>query len=106
MANQQAGIFLRPFVYGGLCLALFKLLIFGGILRNGQGQVLSSPQTDLFLHFTAWRQFAFDQLRQGHLVLWNPHYLCGAPFLGNFESAILYPPNWFYLILPLALAIN
>jgi len=54
----------------------------------------------------AWREFAFSQLRQGHLVLWNPHYLCGAPFLGGFESALFYPPNWLYLFLPMTFAIN
>ena len=106
MANQPAETFRRPIVYGSLGLGLLNLLMFGDVLLNGQGRVLSSPQTDLFLHFTAWRQFAFAQLRQGHLTLWNPHYLCGAPFLGNFESAILYPPNWFYIVLPLTFAIN
>ncbi len=54
----------------------------------------------------AWRQFGFDQLRYGHLTLWNPYYLCGTPFLGNFESGLLYPPNCLFLILPLGLAIN
>jgi hypothetical protein len=94
------------FTYGIAGLALLNLLMFGDILFNGNGRVLSSSQADLYLHFTAWRQFAFDQLRQGHLALWNPHYLCGAPFLGNFQSALLYPPNWLYLFLPLATAIN
>jgi len=80
--------------------------LFGDVLFNGKGRVLSSPQSDLYIHFTAWRQFSFDQLRQGHLPLWNPHYLCGAPFFGNFESALLYPPNWLYLLFPLSAAIN
>ncbi len=83
-----------------------NLLLFGDLFWAGGNQVLSSPQTDLYFHFTAWRQFAFEQLRQGHLVLWNTHYLCGAPFLGGFEAALLYPPNWLYMVLPLGAALN
>jgi len=96
----------RPFLYGILGLALLNLCLFGDILLFNEGSVLSSPQADLFHHFVAWRQFAFEQLRAGHLVLWNPHYLCGAPFFGGFEAALLYPPNWLYLVLPLVAAIN
>jgi len=96
----------RPRLLGILGLAALNLLLFGDVLFNGKGLVLSSDRADLYLHFVAWREFAFSQLKQGHLVLWNPHYLCGSPFFGGFEAALLYPLNWFYLILPLALAIN
>ena len=30
----------------------------------------------------------------------------GVPFMGNFQSALFYPPNWIYLVLPLHSAIN
>jgi hypothetical protein len=94
------------FIKGILGLIGLNLLLFGDILFGNKDEILSSPKTDLFLHFVAWREFGFDQLRQGHLVLWNPHYLCGTPFFGGFESALLYPPNWFYMVLPLVTAIN
>ncbi len=96
----------HPLFFGACGFGLLNLLLFGDLFWKGGNIVLSSSQADLFLHFVAWRQFAFDQLRHGHLVLWNPYYLCGSPFLGNFESALLYPPNWFYLIMPLAPAIK
>ena len=96
----------RPLLGGALGLGALNLLLFGDLLWQGKDQVLSSSHADLYLHFYAWRLFAFDQLRQGHLVLWNPHYLCGAPFLGGFEAALLYPPNWLGLVLPLAPALN
>jgi hypothetical protein len=82
-----------------------NFLLFGDLLISTT-QVLSSSQTDIYLHFAAWRQFGFAEIRQGHLPLWNPHYLCGNPFLGGFESALLYPLNWHYLFMPLAMAIN
>jgi len=87
-------------------LLLLNLILFGDVLFGGKDLVLSSQNTDLYLHFVSWRKFAFDQLKQGHLALWNPFYLCGTPFLGGFESAILYPLNWIYLFLPINLAIN
>jgi hypothetical protein len=96
----------RPFYFGIAGLALLNLLLFGDVLFCGGGRVLSGPQTDLYLHFAAWRQFAFEQLARGHLVLWNPHYLCGAPFLGGFQAGLLYPPNWLFLVLPLAFGLN
>lgn len=83
-----------------------NLALFGDVLFNGGGRVLSSDQADLFLHFAVWRQFALDQLRLGHFPLWNPHYLCGSPFLGNFESALLYPFFWLGVLVDLPLALN
>jgi hypothetical protein len=88
-----------------LGLLTINLLLFADVLI-GSNRVLSSSQADIYLHFAAWRQFGFDEMRKGHLPLWNPHYLCGNPFLGNFESALLYPLNWHYLWMPLTAAIN
>src|SRR5579863_5350243 len=106
MALTRGIIYRHPILLGIFGYCFLNLFLFGDILWKGGDLVLSSSQADLFLHFVAWRQFAFDQLRHGHLTLWNPYYLCGAPFLGNFESGLLYPPNLIYLILPLGLAIN
>ncbi len=96
------------FSLGGavLILAAATLAVFGHFLNPKGSQVLSLLGEDLSGQFVWWRQFGFDQLRQGHLVLWNPHLYSGAPFFGGFQSALLYPPNWLYLLLPLAFAIN
>ena len=68
--------------------------------------VFSNAERDIALQFIHWRKFGFDELRAGRLALWNPHIYGGAPFFGGFQSALLYPPNWLYLCLPLAVAIN
>lgn len=47
-----------------------------------------------------WRHFITEELRQGRLPIWNPHQFMGAPMLGNGQSAIWFPLNWAYLILP------
>ena len=46
--------------------------------------------------FVDWRYFGFHGFKVGHLPLWNPHIYCGAPFFGNCQSAMLYPPNVLY----------
>jgi len=84
-----------------LALAIFADLLFGGGPR-----VLGHPASDLFLQYYAWRDFGFRELAQGNLALWNPHIFSGAPYLGGMQGAQLYPPNWIFLILPLAVAIN
>jgi len=56
--------------------------------------------------FVWWRQFGFDELAKGHIALWNPQLFCGVPFFGGFQSALLYPPNWLFMVLPLPFALN
>ena len=94
---------------GGGLAALFLLgltaLALGTTLFS-RDLVLSNEGGDLALQFVHWRKFGFDELRAGRLALWNPHIYCGTPFFGGFQSALLYPPNWLYLCLPLVVAIN
>jgi len=56
------------------------------------------------LQFYPWRDLALELVRAGHLPLWNPYLGHGAPLLANYQSALLYPPNWLALVLPLDLA--
>ncbi|NPV67949.1 MAG: hypothetical protein HPY64_12455 [Anaerolineae bacterium] len=58
------------------------------------------------LQFYPWRAYAFAELRAGHLPLWNPYNGGGAPLLANYQTAVLYPPNWLHLILPDVTAMN
>jgi len=58
------------------------------------------------LQFYPWRAYAFDELRAGRLPLWNPYNGGGAPLLANYQTAVLYPPNWLHLILPDVAAMN
>ncbi len=80
--------------------------MFGDVLFTNRPVVLSEEQNDLGQYFIFWRAFAADQLRHGHVPLWNPHIFCGTPFLGWSQGGVLYPPNWLDLLLPLSLSIN
>ncbi|KAB2854666.1 MAG: hypothetical protein F9K46_16625, partial [Anaerolineae bacterium] len=70
-------------------LLLFYPLIFGRALFWG----LPS------LQFYPWRQFAFDEIREGRMPFWNPYVGGGAPLIANYQSAIFYPPNWLHFFL-------
>ena len=68
--------------------------------------VVSSLRGDVFHQFLFTRAFGFGEMAKGNLPLWNPYLFSGVPFLGDFQSALLYPLNWSFLLLPDALAIN
>jgi hypothetical protein len=89
---------------GGLLLA--AMIVFADVLARHGAQVLSMIGVDGTGEFIAFRSFAFSQLLHGHVPLWNPYIFGGAPFLANFQSAMLYPPNLVYLCLPLNVAFN
>jgi branched-subunit amino acid transport protein len=59
---------------------------------------------DGIAQYYPWRLFASESLRAGHLPLWNPYQFCGTPFLANGQSAVLYPLNLLFWVLPVAWA--
>jgi hypothetical protein len=68
---------------------------------------ISTVQTntgDLVTSFYPYRTLAAQAVREGTLPLWNPYMLSGAPFLANSQSALFYPGNFLYYILPVPIA--
>jgi hypothetical protein len=68
--------------------------------------LLCAGSTDMVSQFVASRAYLAESLRHGHFPLWNPFTYAGQPFLGGFESAVLYPPSLLFLCLPLDRALN
>jgi hypothetical protein len=93
------------FTHAALLYLVATLVVFGDVLY-GSGQVVSRWDIDLSHLFLGLRDFGFRELSHGHLALWNPHFFCGSPFFAGFQSALLYPPNWLYLIMPATRAVN
>jgi len=107
MENIRPNINSRvSFLFAIIILLGLTVAMFADVLFSAEAIVLSKANTDLFDQFAYWREFGFNQLRHGVLALWNPHIFSGLPFFGGFQSALLYPLNFPYLILPLARAIN
>jgi hypothetical protein len=89
---------------GGLALLLFAMFVDTLVVPGPR--VLGIAAGDITQQFLPWREFGFGELAEGNLALWNPHIFAGAPFFGGMQSALLYPPNWLFLVLPLPLAVN
>ena len=77
---------------GALIAAAFPGVLFGGesFFRGDYG-VLAYPAVAYFRE-SFWR---------GELPLWNPLSNCGAPFLAQWGTMVLYPGSLIYLLLPL-----
>ena len=91
-------------MHAGYLLVL--AFLFGGALVAEQPQVIGHAYSDMYQQFLSWRAWGFAQMAMGHLPLWNPHIYAGAPFIGGFQSALFYPPNAIFLLMPLHMAIN
>jgi hypothetical protein len=89
-----------------LVVALLLAAALVAVLLIPSGQVFSGSFTDLGAQFASWRAFAAASLKAGHFPLWNPYTYSGEPFLGEYQSALLYPPNLIFLFLPLERALN
>ena len=89
-----------------LAVLPFLPLIWGPALLHPLTLLPTSARGDMISRFSPLRAFGFGALRAGHLPLWDPLILGGVPNIGGIESALLYPPNWLHLLLPVPAALN
>jgi len=87
------------FVLGFLLLVC--LALFGGYFLDAATRVPGIPLGDARTQWICWRDFGFRWMARGVVPYWNPHVLCGTPFLADWQSALFYPPNWLFMALPL-----
>jgi len=55
---------------------------------------------DHFDYFQPLRWFTAQELKAGHLPLWNPYNASGEAWLANPQTCVFYPPAWLFLALP------
>lgn len=68
--------------------------------------VHNSLLADPAFQFEPWRIFAKATILRGELPLWNSYNAGGTPFLANPQTAIFYPINFIYYVLPAVPALN
>lgn len=56
--------------------------------------------SDVVRQIFPWRILAMDQLREGSIPLWNPYAFSGTPLIANLQSAVFYPVNILFFVLP------
>lgn len=61
---------------------------------------------DLQYYFFPYHKLVRDIAAQGALPLWNPYAFSGIPLLGDGQTAMFYPPNWLFWLLPPAHALT
>jgi len=93
-------------VLGATVLLGLDVLMFADLLLPWGHRIISQYGTDLFQQYIHWRTFGFGELAKGNVALWNPHVFCGLPFVAGFQSALFYPPNIVFLLLPVGIAVN
>ena len=84
--------------WAALVLGVMMILVFGDLMILGDARVASKVGCDVYSSTLAWREFIFNQLRQGNFTLWCPVILGGFPSFGGFQSWQAYPlafPHWF-----------
>ena len=82
-----------PLVVWALAVA-GPLVFLGSMVAQGQVLFWGTP----LLQFVPWHSLAVDIVEHGWLPLWNSLLGAGAPLLANYQSALLYPPNWILLL--------
>lgn len=80
--------------------------IYGDLLVPWTATVVSHGAGDIYRYFLPFRDFGYGELARGNLPFWNPYLFSGTPFIGGWQSAMFYPPNLIYLVLPLYQALN
>lgn len=80
-------------------LALSAAYFALGVLWRQSDAPGSIVAYDFYGQFYPWQIHARRALSSGGL-LWNPYQDCGQVFFANIQTALLYPPNWTFLLLP------
>jgi Bacterial membrane protein YfhO len=61
---------------------------------------------DVQHYFYPYHLLSARLVAQGQLPLWNRYAFSGIPLLGDGQTALFYPPNWLFFVLPGAAALN
>ncbi|MEP6809787.1 MAG: YfhO family protein [Chthoniobacterales bacterium] len=90
---------------GGLAAIFVALFPFVYFFPAISGRLVLAPD-DALTFGLPLRVAAAQMLREGHLPLWNPYLFSGMPLFASAQAGVLFPLNWFFLILGPGAAMN
>lgn len=88
-----------------LIIFSFLVLVLVFFFRFLDGNVIFAFK-DLSRYFYPLRFLMAEQVRAGHLPLWNPYIFCGFPLMASLQVGFFYPLSIIYYLLPFNLAFN
>ncbi len=68
--------------------------------ENGAAVPTKNQDTDVARHIFPWKSFSTESIKKGEIPFWDPHNFSGNPLMANFQSAVFYPINLIFLLLP------
>ncbi|MFN7949634.1 MAG: YfhO family protein [Blastocatellia bacterium] len=80
-----------------LAILFLLLLPFVFFWRETLGRLTLGDQDALFWFFPIYKLVA-EQIRAGHLPLWNPYMYSGMPLFAQPQAGVFDPINWIYLL--------
>jgi flagellar biosynthesis protein FliP len=76
----------------------YRAQSFLGFAPNGYPN--KAQGSDVITEIYPWRYFSINQLKQGNVPSWNPYNFSGNPQMADFQTAVFYPLNFLYFLLP------
>lgn len=98
---DQTDAWFTPWRLAGL-IALLIAVAYPGVVMGTHS--LFYRDFGLFTYPLAWYHHA--SFWRGEIPLWNPLNDCGLPFLAQWNTAVLYPFSFIYVIFPLPWSLN
>jgi hypothetical protein len=80
---------------------LYSFPPWNSVKPSGWAAPSNSVLNDQTREFLTFFQVAKESLQRMEFPLWNPYIMAGTPLLANSQSALLFPLNWPFYILPL-----
>jgi hypothetical protein len=101
MVKRIAGTLRRAAPFLALALAS-ALILYAPFVFRGRALYWGTAMWQ----FWPWRSFAADELHAGRLPLWNPYAGNGVPLLADHQTAVFYPLNLIFWVLPIERAMG
>lgn len=90
--------------YHSVSVALLLCGLPGLLLLNNWRMGGVGALADDLIYYLPVRAYVGEQLRSGHLPLWNPYIHLGAPLAADPQAGLWYPATWLFAVLPPVLA--